>query len=309
MNPPPSKEPAADTGAMIKAAAGAWTGLAAIGSFMLYVAGYLALRFHLAVFGIATDLSVLDERYLFSGARFLVYVVSTLPTLLMVGVVAAGLAWLASRAVPRPLRGRLGHMALSPGAAVLLGIAVSMVAIQGFMKQAYFLVDLLLAPQLPSEPAWLVALLMGTSKITVKVYFDLLVASCLLPIAILVWLFKRANLPKSVAFGRFILGLLLSIQLLLLPINFGTLIADMTLARVVAAGSRASLPGETIWLAWEGSTGMTFLIANAHTNRRSLLTQPRDKVGLIEIVGSNVIIPTLFKPNGEPRPVPNLENP
>ena len=311
MNPPPSKEAAADTGAMIKAAAGAWTGFAAMGSFMLYLAGYLALRFHLTVFGIATDLSVFDERYLFSGARFLVYLVSSLSTILMVGAATAGLGWLASRAVPGPLRGRLGNMALSPGAAVVLGIAVSMIAIQVFMKKAYFLVDLLLALRLPTEGegAWLLAMLMGTSPMPLVYYFDLLVASCLLPIAILVWLFKRADLPQSVVFGRFILALLVSIQMLLLPINFGTLIADMTLARVAAAGSRAALPGETIWLAWEGSSSVTFLIANANTKRRSLLTQPRDKVGSIEIIGTDAIIPTLFTPDGQPRPVPNLENP
>jgi len=53
-----------------------WTAYAALGSVVLYLLGYLALRFHLTVLGIGTDLSVLDERYLFAGAKFLVYLVS-----------------------------------------------------------------------------------------------------------------------------------------------------------------------------------------------------------------------------------------
>ena len=40
-----------------------WTTYTVVGSFLLYVVGYLALRFHLTAIGIGTDLAVLDERY------------------------------------------------------------------------------------------------------------------------------------------------------------------------------------------------------------------------------------------------------
>ena len=59
--------------------AGSWAVISALGSFVLYLAGYLSLRFHLTVLGIGTDLNVFDERYLFSGAKFLIYLTTTLP--------------------------------------------------------------------------------------------------------------------------------------------------------------------------------------------------------------------------------------
>ena len=49
-------------GERIKAVGGSWAAYTAVGSFVLYVLGYLALRFHLTALGIGTDLAVLDER-------------------------------------------------------------------------------------------------------------------------------------------------------------------------------------------------------------------------------------------------------
>jgi len=60
----------------VKTLAGYWTKYSVIASFVLYLVGYLALRFHLTAIGIGTDLAVLDERYLFTGARFFLYLLS-----------------------------------------------------------------------------------------------------------------------------------------------------------------------------------------------------------------------------------------
>ena len=69
----------------IKLIGGSWTAYMAVGSFVLYVLGYLALRFHLTALGIGTDLAVLDERYLFTGARFLVYVAASMTSAVLLG--------------------------------------------------------------------------------------------------------------------------------------------------------------------------------------------------------------------------------
>src|SRR5215831_12986441 len=71
----------------IKDVAGSWAAYIAMGSFGLYFLGYLSLRFHLTALGIATDLAVFDERYLFAGARFLVYLVASLPNVLLLVLV------------------------------------------------------------------------------------------------------------------------------------------------------------------------------------------------------------------------------
>ncbi len=67
----------------IKMIGGVWATYTALGSFVLYLLGYLSLRYQLTVLGIGTDLAILDERYLFAGARFMVYLVSTVPTVLL----------------------------------------------------------------------------------------------------------------------------------------------------------------------------------------------------------------------------------
>src|ERR1700754_5084 len=94
-------------GTTVKSLAGDWAKYAALGSFALYAAGYLALRFHLSVLGLATDLSVLDERYVFAGARFLMYLVAALPSVLIVALVVGAIGWLASRVVPQATRATL----------------------------------------------------------------------------------------------------------------------------------------------------------------------------------------------------------
>ena len=65
--------------AKFKELAGTWPALMVMGSFVLYVLGYLSVRFNLTVLGIGTDLAVVDERYIFAGAKFVVYLLATLP--------------------------------------------------------------------------------------------------------------------------------------------------------------------------------------------------------------------------------------
>jgi hypothetical protein len=75
----------------------------AIGSAILYFLGYLALRFHLTTLGIGADLAVLDERYLFAGAKFLVYTVAIVPSIMLVGLLLAAVLFFPSRVLARKL--------------------------------------------------------------------------------------------------------------------------------------------------------------------------------------------------------------
>jgi len=74
--------------------AGRWTAYAAFGSFLLYLFGYLTLRFQLSTFGVATNLDIFDEKYLFAGCRFLVYLVSSVPNILIVVLILAALGYI-----------------------------------------------------------------------------------------------------------------------------------------------------------------------------------------------------------------------
>ena len=54
---------------------------------------------------------------------------------------------------------------------------------------------------------------------------------------------------------------------------------------------------------------VTFLIVNRDTQRRSLRTLQRDKVGAIEIVGADMTIQVLYGPDGNLRQLGKLEKP
>jgi hypothetical protein len=276
----------------IKALGGDWTKYTVVGSFLLYVAGYLALRFHLAAIGIGTDLAVLDERYLFTGARFLVYFVSSVPIIVLLGLPVAALAWALSRLLPAKVRAKIYAKAIPPPTALALaGIAFTVIMIQFVMRQCFFVSDLLLAPSLPAQPAWIFGLLLDDQLM--PLFFSALVASCAVPLAILLALRETPMPGRAASFARGLLGFLAAVQVLLLPINYGILIADKSFARVASLGGTPLEAGEEAWLAWEGRDGVTFLVRRQE-NRRSLVTLPRADVKKMEINGFDRIVPALF---------------
>jgi hypothetical protein len=269
-----------------------WTTFTMVGSFLLYVVGYLTLRFHLTAIGIGTDLAVLDERYLFTGARFLVYVVSSVPSIVLVALPVPVLIWMLRKVVPEPARRRMRAWIRHPGRLTVFGIVFAVVMIQLVMRQCFIFSDLLLARELPREPAWLVTLLLDGRFM--PLYFSAIIAACAVPIAILV---AVRNVPATgaAAFARGLLAFLAAVQVLLLPINYGVLILDKTLPRVAALGQKTPLAaGDEAWLVWEGKDAVTFLVRSEGRHRRSLLTLSRTDVTETEILGFDRILPTIF---------------
>ncbi len=276
----------------IKAVGGDWTKYSVVGSFLLYVVGYLVLRFHLTAIGLGTDLAVLDERYLFTGARFLVYLVSAVPILVLVALPVVAAGWAVSRLLPPAARAGAAAWLMHPARLTLFGVVFSVIMIQFVMRQCFVFSDLLLARDLPREPRWLVSLLLDDRMM--PLYFSLLVATCAVSLAIL-WALRTLETPGGpAAFARGLLAFLTAVQVLLLPINYGVLIVDKALPRVAALGAQPLAAGEDAWLAWEGKESVTFLVRRADRNRRALLTLPRADVKQTEILGFDRILPTLF---------------
>ena len=263
-------------------------GYAVLGSALLYLAGYLALRFHLTAIGVGTDLDVLDERYLFTGARFLVYLVATVPALVLLALPLA-LVWAAARMmISLPVRERLAARLGEPRRLTLFGIVFAVLIIQFVMRQCFALSNLLLADRLPGEPAWLVGLLFDEWQ--VPLYFTALVAACAVPVAILARV-RRSAVPLAL---RGLLAFLAMVQVLLLPINYGVLVVDKSLPRVAALGTTPLQGGEEAWLVWETDRGMTFLVRRQPHGRKSLVWMPRAEITRTEIVGFDRIFTTLF---------------
>lgn len=291
----------------LKALAGSWPGYVALGSFALYVMGYLSLRFHLTALGIGTDLDVIDERYVFAGAKFLVYSLSCAPILILLALTLIAIFWLPYRLLPKGLRAkvkqvpngvwkRLGPSWSNPNRVALAGIILSVILIQFVMRQCFLLSNLLLAPYV-SGPCWLIGLLLDEGGGLQALYFSGLVAGAALAAVCFFSARRQANQTGLSQFLTVVLGCLIVIQFLFLPINYGILISDKTLPRVTDLGGQAELKsGQDAWLVWEGTAGVTYLVRTKDlaTEQRSLITHPKKDVKRTEIVAYDSILRILF---------------
>lgn len=288
-----------DLNQRIKALGGDWTKYTVVGSFLLYVLGYLSLRFHLTAIGIGTDLAVLDERYLFAGARFLVYLGASVPIVVVILLPMGLIVWAAIRLTPKRIGERGRAWVLQPTRLVVLGIVFTVIVIQAVMRQPFLFSNLLLARDLSAGPDWLARLLLDDRLMLI--YFSLLVAACAVPIAILARLRNAEAQDRPAAFATGLLACLAAVQVLLLPINYGILVADKTMARVATLGERSLGDGEEAWLVWEGKDGVTFLVRDQN-RKRTLVTVPRAEVKRMEILGFDRILPVLFAPRPGDKP-------
>ena len=304
----------------VKSVAADWAAYAALGSFLLYLLGYLVLRFHLTVLGIGTDLNVLDERYLFAGAKFLVYLVSTVPSVVLLGLLLAalvyGVCWLLAKTpVATTLRRgwtRLQAWCWHPVRLPLIGVVLAVLMVQCVMRQCFFFSNLLLAPRLP-PPAWLGALLLAPTDSLRALYFAALVAATALS-AWLFWCSRSCGPQPGWSLGLHgLLGVLVAVQGLLLPVNYGILVVDKTMPRVANLGDQKVLaPGQEAWLVWEGKDSMTYLLRQRRAGQdvRTLVTLPRSEIKRLEMTGYDPILRVLFAgpfPQALSRPPQNTQ--
>ncbi len=299
----------------LKELAGGWAQLSVLGSFVLYLLGYLSLRFHLTSFGIEADLTVVDERYVFAGARFLIHLMTSVPILVLILLLPAALIVLCHRLLPRRLRRCLADFfrtRATPARLATAGIVVSVLSIQLVMRQCFLMSNLLLRPDLP-PPRWLQAVLLEESAFG-ALYFPALV----LVTAAAAGLWRLAlGRPARGPLDRpltALLGFLLVVQLGLLPVNYGILIAGREVPRVAHLGDPGGLPeGSEAWLIWERRDSLTFLVRGREpdpaaspasgpavdrerpSDHRRLLTVAREEVPRVEITCYDPILRILFR--------------
>lgn len=275
---------------------GKWTSFAAFGSFFVYLLGYLALRFQLSVYGVATNLDVWDERYFFAGSRFLVYLVSAVPNVLLIVIVLWLALFLLSRLLPVDLRGRIARnfqsWAAKPNSVPLAGTLLAVALIQFVMRQSFIFGNLLLRRALP-QFGWINGILL-TGDGYRSLYFSGLVGGLLLTGAVLLFGMRtgRGTTPFSKLLTA-VLTFLIGVQFLLLPVNYGILISSQHLPRVEEIpGDQKLANGEQAWLVWESKEATTYFKRTAD-DKRSLITLPR-KETKTSIVGYDAIFRVLF---------------
>ena len=300
----------AEIKAKIQGLLGNWAAISALGSFLLYLFGYLALRFHLTTLGIGTDLSVLDERYLFTGAKFLIYLLTSIPILFLIGLPVAFVVWQVRKAFDKPnsRRPRAESSFLqklsTPSGLALLALVISVLVIQFVMRQCFFFGNLLLAPALPNTLLNLHLLLFDEAGGWRSLYFSGLVAATIGTFALLWYgIYRSRTVVGAKPIPRLLLivvSLLIGIQFLLLPVNYGVFILEKQIPKVTdLGGDQTTLnPNQEAWLVWEGNEGRTYLIQTTteQQKERRLVTVPRKDFKKIEITRYDEIIKYLFDP-------------
>lgn len=286
--------------------AGKWAGFAAIGSFLLYLLGYLTLRFQLSTYGVATNLDIFDEKYLFAGCRFLVYFASAVPNILIIVLLLAAIGYLPCKLAPVSFKDRVRGWAslwnAKPLGLSLLGVIFAVAFTQFVLRKCFGFGNLLLRKQLPDE--WSSSLLL-VSDAKLSLYFSGLVAGTLLTGAILLYMSQRGT--ATTAASRFWMGVLVflfAVEFLLLPVNYGVLISTQQLPRVaeLSAGEKPS-DGQRNWLLWDNKDAITYFVRDGQ-DQRTIVTVPR-KDSKVKIVAYDDIFCVLFGGGGaDSRPCP-----
>jgi hypothetical protein len=272
--------------------AGKWTAYTAFGTFLLYLLGYLTLRFQLSTYGVVTDLDAFDEKYLFAGSRFLVFLVASVPNVLLIVMACVAVAYLPYRLVPRSWKARItqGGTAwmAAPERLPLLGTVLALAMIQLLLRKCFVFGNLLLAQHLP-EDEWINGVLLGDAGDR-ALYFTGLVGGTLLTGGVLLLAARRsasATTLSTMLAG--VLVFLVAVEFLLLPVNYGILIASQELPRVTQPGNNAKLaPGAQSWLVWESKEAVTYLIRTAPDGRRTMITMPRKDMQIAIVAYENI---------------------
>jgi hypothetical protein len=286
--------------------AGKWTAYAAFGSFLLYLLGYLTLRFQLSMYGVATNLDVFDEKYVFAGCRFVVYLVSSVPNFLIIVLALAAVGYVPYRLVPISVKARLKRIVSdwcsTPLHRPLLGVVVGVAFIQFVLRKCFAFGNVLLGKELPDE--WITSVLLASDGM-LSLYFCGLVAGTLLTGAILLHILHRETATTSMS--QFLVGVLVflvAVEFLLLPVNYGVLISTQQLPRMAAIGGDEKTSGnQSEWLLWDTKDAVTYFVRDSK-DQRMLVTIPR-KDARIGVVAYDDIFCVLFaaKHTG-PRPCP-----
>ena len=266
----------------------------AIATTAVYLFGYLALRFHLTVLGVFTELGVLDERYLFAGAHFVVFLAAMIPALALFALPVGALAWLMWRRMPA-LHKRIAALFRNAGLLVWTSLVLAIVAIEFLMSACLPLHDLPFGGR--PEPPWLFDLLQNPNPISRTLFF-LGLTVCAMAVCAPVIAASRLPLETwglKVLFGAAVL--LATITVLLVPVNFGVVVMPYSMGRVEAMGKVPIPAGQRAWLLWEGKEWMTYFLESG--GRRKLVAVPTKEIDRIEVNGSDSLFDIMYGPTGE----------
>jgi hypothetical protein len=276
--------------------AGRWPGYATVGTSLLYLFGYLALRFQLYTYGVSTNLDAFDEKYFFAGCRFLLFLGMTIPSILLILAVVMLLLYGLYRAVPASLGSRsfsrVSTWLKRPYLLRVVGCLLPLLLIQGVLRQCVLLSNMLLRDHPPEY--WISSVLLG-GDFAQALYFAGLVLGTGLTVAVLAC---AVHVPAPAGgLTTLLTGLmifLVAVEFLLLPVNYGILVGSTSLPRVSQVENQAKLTsGGSAWLVWESKEARTYLVCE--NNTRAIVSIPT-KENRVAVIGYDPIFQATNRP-------------
>jgi len=276
--------------------AGKWPGYATVGTSLLYLFGYLALRFQLYTYGVSTNLDAFDEKYFFAGCRFLLFLGMTIPSILLILAVVMLLLYGLYRGVPASLGSRSSSRASTwlkrPYLLRVVGCLLPLLLIQGVLRQCVLLSNMLLRDHPPEY--WISSVLLG-GDFAQALYFAGLVLGTGLTVAVLAC---AVHVPAPAGgLTTLLTGLmifLVAVEFLLLPVNYGILVGSTSLPRVSQVENQAKLTsGGSAWLVWESKEARTYPVCE--NNTRAIVSIPT-KENRVTVIGCDPIFQATNRP-------------
>lgn len=281
--------------------AGKWAGYSAVGAFLLYLFGYLALRFQLTAYGVAANLDAFDEKYLFAGCRFLVFLGMTLPSILMIFAIVLLLPlYGVCRLTPAALRASLSRSVANwlsrPYLLQVVGCVAALLLIQFVLRQCVFLSNILLRDHPP--PYWITSVLLA-GEAGQSFYFTGLVLGTGFSISVLGYVLYNPSVPGTLSgVLTALLVFLVAVEILLLPVNYGILVGSTWLPRVSQIENQTKLAsGGKAWLVWDSKEALTYLVCE--NNSRTMVSIPK-KENRVSIIGYDAIFQAVGRPPYSP---------
>lgn len=274
---PPVAEPVVTS---LKSLVESRAGLAGLGTAVLYVLGYIVVRFRLQALGLVdVELSIVDERYIFAGFWFCLYLAMSACNLvfLLIPFIIAGL-WLRDHMPPGP-GGRLRQWFRRPDTRAAMAFVFSLLVVQMVLRRCFDAGNLLYADRLPDSAPWVNAVLDDPGGRLAKYYLSIVLLSCIPP----AWLLWRLRYKTFARHGWLILSArtMLALQLFFLPATFGWLLADRQLPRILAVEGKPVPQNEQAWLLWQDRSIVVYL--RRDSTARSIVQMPRERAGTLEL--------------------------
>ncbi len=262
-----------------------WAGPAGLGSFVLYLLGYLSFRFHFSALGLPFEWNVIDERYFFAGARAAVNLAAALPLglgLLILTYLPLSWLWCRLGGDSWPFFRRASNRA-----------AVSVLFCLLALSAVFFAcLDLLPLSSNAAKGTWLSGKFLAHMKAGESGWPDALLGFEIFLLGVAGALYRWSEsqtLDPWPGFLRTANAGLLILMILLLPVNYGIVTERYTGFPAQKIGEEAVGEGRHAWLVSESKEWLHYMTAQGKA--RTFVSVPAAGLKRLELGPPENLIP------------------